>query len=852
MKKIRNILLIFLLTFIFFSFSSYSKCQTIEGEEILEAEEKNKPSQAYKKEENDGIALMSTGDTVYTEGNYKYKIQKDYFIATTDVNNKIISQETTDIAIITEYTGTESTVTIPKTLGGKRVYQIEEGAFYKNTSIKKLIIPDKTVGYIGIGAFADCTNLAEVSFGNCVNNISYYAFQNTALTSIRLPSSVEQVLNTAFFHCEKLINVTIDSNNVHYKAIENVIYKINGDGTLNLILYPYAKKAQVFTIPTNVKVIYNESIINNYVEAINIPASTEEIDISLYAFTTPNLKTINVNSANPNYTVIDGVLFSKDKKKMCFYPSGRTATTYIVPNGTTTIDENAFYNSSNLQHINIANTVNRIELRGFSYARGLQEITIPSNVTYFGAQLFMECPNLKKVTVSANSDVLSYRTFDECPILEEVIINGNIKTLIEGSFYKCPKLTKITLPNSLERINSRAVFDCESLKQITIPANVVLIEKPAFYNHLEPGNDYWADTKFDISKTKLKLQSDGNYMAIYDYQVKGTRYYDKAYAVLNLVNQERKKRGYSELTMDKDLLENAMQRAEEIVTYFEHERPNGLNCTTAITQKYWYAAENIALGQNTAASVMNAWMNSQGHRQNILERNYSKSIGIGCYLADDGTYYWTQIFTGGTPRTVTMPQNKQTTPTIKILMNRVPFRDVKSTDWSFNAIRDSVSNKMILGYNSTKFAPNEKMTRGMIVTILHRMEGLPYVSDASKFSDVQNSKDYYYMAVKWATKNKIVSGYSNGKFGANDPVTREQLAVILNQYCKYKGKYKSITANLASFKDSNKISSYAKWGMNWAVGNKIMNGSNGVLNPQGTATRAEAAAMLSNYCKTIK
>ena len=249
---------------------------------------------------------------------------------------------------------------------------------------------------------------------------------------------------------------------------------------------------------------------------------------------------------------------------------------------------------------------------------------------------------------------------------------------------------------------------------------------------------------------------------------------------------------------------------------------------------------------------MNAWMNSQGHRQNILERNYSKSIGIGCYLADDGTYYWTQIFTGGTPQTVTMPQNKQTTPTIKILMNRVPFRDVKSTDWSFNAIRDSVSNKMILGYNSTKFAPNEKMTRGMIVTILHRMEGLPYVSDASKFSDVQNSKDYYYMAVKWATSNKIISGYNNGKFGPNDPITREQLSVILNQYCNYKGKYKSITANLASFKDSNKISSYAKWGMNWAVGNKIMNGSNGVLNPQGTATRAEAAAMLSNYCKSIK
>ncbi len=81
---------------------------------------------------------------------------------------------------------------------------------------------------------------------------------------------------------------------------------------------------------------------------------------------------------------------------------------------------------------------------------------------------------------------------------------------------------------------------------------------------------------------------------------------------------------------------------------------------------------------------------------------------------------------------------------------------------------------------------------------------------------------------------------------------REQLAVILNQYCNYKGKYKASTANLSSFKDSSKISSYAKWGMNWAVGNKIINGSNGKLNPQGTATRAEAAAMLSNYCKSIK
>ena len=184
--------------------------------------------------------------------------------------------------------------------------------------------------------------------------------------------------------------------------------------------------------------------------------------------------------------------------------------------------------------------------------------------------------------------------------------------------------------------------------------------------------------------------------------------------------------------------------------------------------------------------------------------------------------------------------------------NGIPFTDVSKSNWSYSAVKYAYENKVMSGTNSYTFAPNDKVTRGMLVTMLHNMEKSPYISDASNFSDVQNSNEYYYMAVKWAAKNKIVSGYSNGKFGPNDPITREQLAVILNQYCNYKGKYKAVTADFSRFKDSNKISSYAKWGMNWAVGNKIINGSNGVLNPQGTATRAEAAAMISNYCKTIK
>ncbi len=850
MKIIRNIIILFFIVFATFSFFSYAKCTTIDEEESIK---KGTPSSGFLSEQdnNYGIMLMSEKQT-YTEGNYQYQIKENYRITATDINNNIISDKTEDVAIITKYTGNETTVTIPKKLGGKRVYEIERAVFYQNTTIKKLIIQDDSVGYIGEGAFAECINLSEVILGNSVNNITYYAFQNTAITSIKLPASLETIQNTAFFKCSKLTNITIDSKNVHLKAVNNVIYSLNANEKMDLILYPYAKSDKTFSVPNDVKSIQKEAIINDYVETINISSSIENINFSTYALMTSNLKTINVDKSNPVYSSVDGVLFSKDKKKIYLYPAGRTEDTYNIPNGTQIIEEDSFIESYNLKYIKIPDTVTELKIEAFGYAKGLEEITIPSSVTKMGAQIFIKCPKLKKVTVNANTDLLSYLMFNKCENLEEVIINGKIKTIIKGAFYYCEKLTKVTLPNSLERINFGAFWDCNGLKKITIPSNVMLMENCAFYNHYY-GKEYWADTELNILNKQLKKQNDGSYIAVYDYNVKGTRCYDKAFEVLNLVNQERKKMGYKEISMDKELLEDAMLRAEEIVTYFEHERPNGLTCDTAITKiGYYYAAENIAVGQSTSASVMNSWMNSEGHKNNILENYYTTCIGVGCYLANDGKYYWVQIFTNGTPENVTKPNNKQTVSTIKILANRTPFSDVKTSEWYYNAINYCVSNKIMSGVNSSTFLPNQKLTRAMLVTMLHNMEGQPYVSGKSKFHDVQDTNQWYYVAIKWASQNNIISGYSNGKFGPNDLITREQFAVILNQYCIYKGKYKTVKADLSKFKDSNKISDFAKWGMNWAVGNGIINGSQGKLNPINTATRAEAAAMLSNYCHSIK
>lgn len=116
--------------------------------------------------------------------------------------------------------------------------------------------------------------------------------------------------------------------------------------------------------------------------------------------------------------------------------------------------------------------------------------------------------------------------------------------------------------------------------------------------------------------------------------------------VVRLVNAERAKEGLAALQMDSSLNSAAQVRAKEIVTSFSHTRPNGANCFTALSEagiKYNGSGENIAYGQKTPAEVVNAWMNSAGHRANIMSSKFTK-IGVGCHNSN-GTYYWSQFFT---------------------------------------------------------------------------------------------------------------------------------------------------------------------------------------------------------------
>ena len=190
-------------------------------------------------------------------------------------------------------------------------------------------------------------------------------------------------------------------------------------------------------------------------------------------------------------------------------------------------------------------------------------------------------------------------------------------------------------------------------------------------------------------------------------------------------------------------------------------------------------------------------------------------------------------------------------PTIIAALNPTPnadFLDVSRVDWFYYDVRYVCENGLMNGTSRNRFSPYGTATRGMLVTILYRMENEPRCFGSAAFSDVKPGA-YYEKAVVWASQNNIVSGYTDGTFRPDAPVTREQLASILYRYTLYRGQDVSAgeTTSLTGYGDAQAVSSYALPAMRWACGTGILQGANGKLNPSGLATRAQLAAMLHRY-----
>ena len=184
-----------------------------------------------------------------------------------------------------------------------------------------------------------------------------------------------------------------------------------------------------------------------------------------------------------------------------------------------------------------------------------------------------------------------------------------------------------------------------------------------------------------------------------------------------------------------------------------------------------------------------------------------------------------------------------------------PFYDVSQIDWFYEPVGYAYEKGLFSGVDAGHFAPEMRMNRAMLMTVLYSLAGSPGQTGSSPFADVPNG-DWYTSAVLWGTGQGIASGVGDGLFSPNGEVTREQTVLMLYNYAsKYLNKPMAAGADLSGYGDVGKLSSWAQAAMSWAVGQGIVSGAdNGgrvTLEPQRGASRAEMATMLRAFCEKI-
>ena len=297
---------------------------------------------------------------------------------------------------------------IKKVVINNGVTSIGDGTFESCTGLTSVTIPN-SVTSIGSGAFASCRELTSITIPNSVTSIGDWAFYNcTGLTSVTIPNSVTSIGNYVFSGCTGLTSI----------EIPNSVTSI-GD-----FAFADCKGLTSITIPNSVTSIGGMAFYGcTGLTSVTIPNSVTSIGSSAFSGCT-GLRSINVAEDNLNYTSIDGVLYSKDKKTLIMCPNGKTGS-ITIPNSVTSIGGSAFYRCTGLTSIEIPNSVTSIGEYAFYGCAGLTSVTIPNSVTSIGRQAFYNFTGLTSMTVEATKPpYYSYYSYNSSTTI--MVSNYNI------------------------------------------------------------------------------------------------------------------------------------------------------------------------------------------------------------------------------------------------------------------------------------------------------------------------------------------------------------------------------------------------------------------------------------------
>ncbi len=493
------------------------------------------------------------------------------------------------------------------------VTSVGKFAFCQMDTIQTVTLPS-TVESIGYAAFADCTSLSSIDLGG-TKTIAEYAFQSVVVTQMTIPDSVTSINYLAFLYAD--IQSFSASGKGTYSSVNGVLYQDSGK---TLVFYPLGNTNSSYTIPSGVTKVADAAFCGaTHLKSVSIASSVTSLGSS------------------------------------AFESSALTSVT--IPDSVTVVGDYTFYNCGSLVSVKIGNGISATSYEMFEYCTALTTIDFGSKISSLDYYTFAYCSGLKSVTLPSNITTMYNGCFGECTSLTTFVSNGLQGVIPFQCFFDDSALSSVTFNEGVTYIARASFYGCRNLAEITLPASVEFVYYIAFPS----------TTKVTNKNTQLRSYYGTGYRYLNDVSITGTNNYDMAYQVLDLVNQERKSDGLSSLVMDESLLSTAMQRGSEVAVLCAHTRPDGSSCFYLNSDMY---AENIAVGYTSASAVMDGWMNSEGHKDNILTAAYT-TIGIGCFY-HNGTYYWVQCFgEGKNTSSCTKPSNKSVTNAIPTAVDEV-------------------------------------------------------------------------------------------------------------------------------------------------------------------------------------
>ena len=742
------------------------------------------------------------------------------------------------------YTGETTTRDDCSECGGEVKYAVEGGylTFDKKTgtvtdcdsSVTKANIPHTikgvTVTSIGDQAFYNCTSLTSVTIPDSVTSIGDRAFRCCiSLTSVTIPDSVTSIGEEAFYGCWDLTRLTIPGS----------VTSIDKDA------FCFCSSLTSVTIPDSVTSIGDSAFYGcESLTSVTIPDSVTSIG-------------------------------------SCAFYGCASLTSVTIPDSVTSIGGSAFYGCTSLTSVTIPDSVTSIGDYAFYGCTSLTSVTIPDSVTSIGNCAFASCTSLTGIWVAegnshyANdaSGVLFNKdktTLVQCPgAFAAYTIPNSVTSIGEYAFSHCTSLTSVTIPNSVTSIGEHAFSYCTSLTSVTISDSVTSIGEYAFYDCTSLTDVYYAGSEAQWKAISISSNRNDDLLTAnihYNYGSHTHSYKDVVTAPTCTA------KGYTTHTCScgdsyVDTYTDALGHAWDngTVTKEPTATETGIRtftCTRCgetktetipkLTHEHSYKAVVTAPTCTAKGYTTHTCACGDSYRD-----GYTAALG---HAWDSGTVTKQPTATETGVRTYTCTRcsatKTETIPATGSVDVTQMFTDVEK-NWAYPGIQYCVTHGIMGGMGDGTFAPTGTTTRAQIVQILYNLEGTPAVSGTTPFTDL--TANWYKPAILWAYQNNVVAGTSPTTFAPDQPVTREQIAVILTQYMfnVLKMNRTWTPADLSTFPDGANVSGWAKEAMQDAVALGLINGTKApdglvYLDPQGSAARQQVATILMNFCQNVK